>query len=150
MSQYIGIAVFTDTSGSDNYSYVAFSSSEADRPINRIKRDIYYRIGFQASYPNDKNTHYGYFNYLLERICALPLNQREDGIKCVIRPNHTINTDYDLIAVNQSYSAQVPASQGQVSIINHMYVQPNLVLDDTFIEEDAIAETESDTNSDDE
>jgi len=150
MSQYIGIAVFTDCSGGNNYRYIAFSSTEMDRPINRIKRDIYYKIGYQASYPNDRNTFHGYFNYLLERISALPLNDREDGIKCVIRPNHTINTDYDLLSVNQSYSTQISPNQGQTTIIPHMYVQPNLNLDNTFVQEDAIEEAENDSSSDDE
>lgn len=147
---YIAIGVFTDVSGGSWWRYRAFSSTDPDRPIHKIKRDIYYHIGYQQSYPNDKNTHYGWFHYLLEMNCNLSLEQRLDGIRCVIRPNHTINTDYECIGINDAYSNFIPSNHGQVFIIPHITVQPNLELDTTFAQEDLIAEQAEDTSSDEE
>jgi hypothetical protein len=107
-------------------------------------------MGYQQSYPNDKNTHYGWFHYLSERICNLSLEQRLDGIRCVIRPNHTINTDYEPIGINDAYSSFIPSNHGQVFIIPHITVQPNLNLDETFAQEDLIAEQAEETSSDEE
>ena len=147
---YIAIGVFTDISGGSLWSYRAFSSTDPDRPLYKIKRDIYYHMGYQLSYPNDKNTFYGWFHYLSERICDLPLEERENGIRCVIRPNHTINTDYAFIEVNDEYSNTVSPNHGQVCVIPHRIVEPNLELDTTFAQEDLIAEQAEDTSSDEE
>jgi len=147
---YISIGVFTDVSGGALWSYRAFSSTDPDRPIHKIKRDIYYHMGYQQSYPNDKNTFYGWFHYLLERSCDLTLEGREDGIRCVIRPNHSINTDYAPIGVNDEYSNVISPNHGQARVIPHTIVQPNLELDETFAQEDLIAEQTENTSSDEE
>ena len=147
---YIAIGVYTDMSGGSLWSYKAFSSTDPDRPLYKIKRDICYHMGYQLSYPNDKNTLYGWFHYLSERICDLTLDEREDGIRCVIRPNHTVNTDYAPIGVNDAYSNVVSPNHGQMYVIPHIIVQPNLELDATFAQEDLITEQAEDTSSDEE
>ena len=147
---YIAIGVFTDISGGSSWRYRAFSSTDPDRPFYKIKRDIYYHMGYQLSYPNDRNTFYGWFHYLLERNCDLTLEEREDGIRCVIRPNHTVNTDYALIGVNDSYSNVISPNHGQAHVIPHYIIQPNLELDETFAQEDLIVAQQEDTSSDEE
>ena len=146
---YIAIGVFTDVSGGSLWNYRAFSSTDPDRPHHKIKRDICYQIGYQLSYPNDKNTFYGWFHYLLERNSDLALEERIDGIRCVIRPNHTINVDYAFLEINDEYSSPVSPNHGQVCIIPHYVIPPNLELDATFAQEDLIA-LENETSSDEE
>lgn len=146
---YIAIGVFTDSSGSSQYSYHAFSSTEPERHSKKIKRDIYYQLGYQEAYPNDKNTFYGWFHYLLELYSDLTIEERGDTIKCVIRPNHTINTDYKILGVNMDYSNPIPQGSGQARVMPHRIIQPNLTLDETFINEDALLDQE-DSSSDDE
>ena len=147
---YIAIGVFTDVSGGSWWRYRAFSSTDPDRPLHKIKRDIYYHMGYQQSYPNDRSTSYGWFHYLLERNCHLTLEERMDGVRCVIRHNHTINTDYEPIGANSSYTGSIPSNHGQVFLIPHITVQPNLAIDATFAQEDLIAEQEDETSSDEE
>ena len=146
---YIAIGVFTDVSGGSLWSYRAFSSTDPDRPLYKIKRDICYHMGYQLSYPNDKNTFYGWFHYLLELYSDLTIEERGDTIKCVIRPNHTINTDYKILGVNMDYSNPIPQGSGQARVMPHRIIQPNLTLDETFINEDALLDQE-DSSSDDE
>ena len=146
---YIAIGVFTDVSGGTQYLYRAFSSTEPERHIKKIKRDIYYQLGYQESYPNDRNTYYGWFNYLLELYSDLTVDERGDVVKCVVRLNNTINTDYKILAINMNYANQIPAANGHVYNIPHRVIQPNLALDAEFIHEDALLDLE-DSSSDDE
>ena len=77
------------------------------------------------------------------------IDERGDVVKCVVRLNNTINTDYKILAINMNYANQIPAANGHVYNIPHRVIQPNLALDAEFIHEDALLDLE-DSSSDDE
>jgi len=120
---YLIVCTFTNENGGNEFDYVAFSSEDPDRSDANIKRDVFFQIGYQESFPQDKNTHYGYLADIIETTCEAPTPQ-EAAIKCVIKSDRFINTSYPFLRVNDDYSSQPEG--GHVRSIQHFYIQPNL------------------------
>ena len=120
---YLIVCTFTNENGGNEFEYIAFSSEDSERPDKKVKQDILHQIGFQESFPQDKNTFHGYLADIIESACDSPTSQ-EGAIKCVIKTDRFINTSYPFLRVNDDYSDQ--PSSGQVRSIQHFYVQPNL------------------------
>ena len=143
------ICAFTDSSSSNIFRFHAYSSSEADRAVHKIRRDIFFQIGYQESFPTDKNTFHGYLDYFIGEECVLPLLARGDVIKCVIKSDHTINMDYPPLTINDDYETGITQGQGFSRPIEHFYIQPNQELDIAMAEIDAVAEAANDSSDDD-
>ena len=132
---YLLVCAFRDSSSSTHYTFQAYSSSEYDRSVEQVKRDVFFQIGYQESFPNDKNTVHGYMDYFIGDICTLPLDVRGDVIKCVIKSDHTINMDYQPLGINDDYENGVTQGQGVSRLIRHFYVQPNLEIDEAHADD---------------
>ena len=145
MPNPVVLLTFLDTSGGATYSYRVYSSEQDDRPLHRLRRDVLYQIGYQESYPQDRNTSEGYLDTISELGCSVPLAARDNAMRCVIYSNCAVNTDYEVIEINDEYQHAV--TDGNVVIVPHFYIQPNLGLDAVFTLEDAAAEA-SDSDSD--
>ena len=121
---YLAVCMIRDPDNHNRFFYKAFSPEDETRPRALVRRDIFYHIGFQESHPVDKNTLEGYLEEYVEREPSLALADRGDAIRCVIRPDYTINTSYEAVSVNGDY--QLSSEQGRWQTIEHIYVQANL------------------------
>jgi len=135
---YLAVCIFRESENSHHYHYIAFSPEEASRSRDLIRRDIFYQIGFQLSHPTNKNTLEGYLEEYIERDPSLPLADRRDAIRCLVKADHTLNTSYEAVSINGTYT--VSSDEGQWQTIPHFYVQPNLNFE---------ADSDSDGDSDD-
>ena len=124
---YLIVCTFTNENGGNEFDYVAFSSEDPDRSTANIKQDVFFQIGYQESFPQDRNTLHGYLADIIETSCDIPLLDRGDAIKCAIRSDRQINQSYSFLGVNDDYSSQPEG--GHVRSIQHFYVQPNLNLE---------------------
>ena len=139
---YIAVLTFTDPSNC--FSYLAYSSTDANRSISRIRKDIFWQIGYQESHPEDKNTIHGQLEQIKSFDAALPLEERGDVVRCVIKPDNSLHTGYQPIGINQDY--QITISDGYARPIQHLYIQPNLLADSA---DDLVSiDSESDSDSD--
>jgi len=145
MPNYAIVLTFVDASGGAQYTYQIYSSEQENRPIRRLRRDILYHIGYQESHPEDRNTLEGYLDEINNMECNVPLALRDHAMRCVIRHNLLFHGGYEPIEINDEYEDTV--TDGNVIIIPHFYIQPNLALDAVFAAEDAAAE-DSDSDSD--
>jgi len=143
MPNFVILLTFVDASG-EAYNYQAYSSEQENRPLHRLRRDVLYQIGYQESYPDDRNTTEGYLNAITNSMCSVPLNQRDHAMRCVVEHDRSIHTNYEPIEINDEYQHAV--SDGNIIIVPHFYIQPNLGLDAIFATEDAIAEEDSDSD----
>jgi len=139
---YLLACAFTDVNGGNQYSYYAFSSEDPNRSNFKIRKDVYYQIGFQESHISNKNTLYGYLVDIVESSCGTPSNA-EDTVKCVIGSNRQINQSYSFLRINEEYSSY--PSDGTVRPIPHFFVQPNLNFD---TEGDSSSDSDSDSSDD--
>lgn len=121
---YLIVCTFTNENGGNEYEYAAFSSEDTNRSDADIKRDVFFQIGYQESFPQDRNTLHGYLADIIETSCDIPLLDRGDAIKCAIRSDRQINQSYSFLGINDDYSSQ--SEGGHVRPIQHFYVQPNL------------------------
>lgn len=145
MPNYVILLTFLDASGGAQYSYRAYSSEQENRPFHRLRRDVLYNIGYQESYPQDRNTTEGHLDAITNSMCSVPLDQRDHAMRCVIHHDRSIHENYEPIEINDEYQHAV--TEGNVIIIPHFYIQPNLHLDAVFTLEDSAAEA-SDSDSD--
>ncbi len=139
---YLAVCIFRESVNSHHYHYIAFSPEDTTRRRSMARRDIMHQIGFQLSHPTDKNTLEGYLEEYIERDPALPLADRQDAIRCVVRADHTINTSYEAVSVNGEYA--LSEGVGHWQTIPHFYVQANLGL-----EADSDSDSTDSSDSDD-
>jgi hypothetical protein len=144
MPNLVILLTFVDASG-EVYNYQAYSSEQEDRLLHRLRRDVLYQIGYQESYPGDRNTTEGYLHAINELACSVPLAERNNAMRCVVEHDQSIHTNYEPIEINDEYQHAV--TDGNVIIVPHFYIQPNLGLDAIYAAEDAAAE-DSDSDSD--
>lgn len=121
---YLIVCTFTNENGGNEFDYVAFSSEDPERSDANIKRDVFFQIGYQESFPQDRNTLHGYLADIIETSCDIPLLDRGNAIKCAIRSDRQINQSYSFLRVNDDYDSYPDGSH--VRSIQHFYVQPNL------------------------
>jgi hypothetical protein len=57
---------------------------------------------------------------------------RGDVIKCVIRSDNIVNMDYPPHHINGDYEDGIEAGHGQARPVEHIFVQPNVVLDEAM------------------
>jgi len=138
MPNFVILLTFVDASGGAAYSYQAYSSEQEGRPIHRLRRDVLYQIGYQDSQPNNHNTLEGYLDAINELECSVPLALRDHVMRCVVYHNRALHTGYEPIEINDEYDNAV--TDGNVIIVPHFYIQPNLGLDAVYAAEDAAAE----------
>jgi hypothetical protein len=144
MPNFVILLTLLDTSGGTVYSYQAYSSEQINRPFHRLRRDVLYHIGYQESYPQDRNTTEGHLDAITNFMCNVPLDQRNHAMRCVIHHDRSIHENYEPIEINDEYQHAV--TEGNVIIVPHFYIQPNIGLDQVFAAEDAIAEEDSDSD----
>ena len=123
------ILTFRETSDSTVYSYCGYTTTDPNRSLPKVRRDIYYQIGYQESYPNDRTTLKGWLEDMLLTECGIPFANRSDFVQCIIRPNEIVHSEYPPIEYNTQYPIQVPLDEGQIYTIPHVYIQPNEMLD---------------------
>jgi hypothetical protein len=129
---YLLFCAFTESSSSNIYTFKAYSSTDPDRTADKVKRDVFFQLGYQESYPNDKNTIHGHLDYFVGANSVLPLDMRGDVIKCVIRSDHIVNMDYPPHHINGEYEDGIAQGHGEARPIEHIFVQPNQVLDEAM------------------
>jgi len=139
------LLTFVDSSGGAQYTYKVYSSEQENRPIHRLRRDVLYHIGYQESHPNDKETLEGHLDSITPIMCSVPLSARDQAMRCVVHNNCSIHEDYEPIEINDEYANGV--TDGNMIIVPHFIIQPNLTLDIVNAELDAAAEA-SDSDSD--
>ena len=144
---YLLFCAFTESSSSYIFTFKAYSSTDPDRSPDKVRRDVFFQLGYQESYPNDKNTIHGYLDYFVGADSVLPLDMRGDVIKCVIRSDHTVNMDYPPNHINGDYEDGIAEGHGYARPVEHIFVQPNQVLDEAMAEADAEA-SDSDSSDD--
>ena len=127
---------FTDQG--DALVWRAFSSTDEDRSLFRLRKDVFYEIGYQESYPDDKSTTYGTITQYFEKDCDIALEHRFDGIQLVITPDHTVNGDFGFLTATETYSQTIPEGH-TVAVIPHTFVDPNAFFT-------AMAEPDSDSD----
>jgi hypothetical protein len=125
------------------YSYCGYTSTDGNRSLPKVRRDIYYQLGYQESYPNDRTTLKGWLEDLLVTECGIAYESRSDLVQCVLRPNQLVHSEYPPIEYNTQYPIQVPLDEGQIYTIPHFYIQPNEMLDAT-----SPLDSDSDSDSD--
>jgi hypothetical protein len=126
---YLLFCAFTETSSSHIFTFKAYSSTDPDRSADKVRRDVFFQLGYQESYPNDKHTIHGYLDYFVGANSVLPLEFRGDVIKCVIRSDNTVNMDYPPHHINGEYEDGIAQGHGEARPIEHIFVQPNQVMD---------------------
>ena len=141
---YLLFCAFTETSSSNIFTFKAYSSTDPDRSADKVRRDVFFQLGYQESYPNDKHTIHGHLDYFVGADSILPLEMRGDVIKCVIRSDNIVNMDYPPNHINGDYEDEIPQGHGQARPVEHIFVQPNVVLDEAMDSED----TDSDSSDD--
>jgi len=140
---YLLFCAFTESSSSYVFRFKAYSSTDPDRSADKVKRDVFFQLGYQECYPNDKNTIHGWLDYFVGADSVLPLELRGDVIKCVVRSDNIVNMDYPPNHINGEYEDGIAAGHGEARPIEHIFVQPNLVMDALDVEE-----TDSDSSDD--
>jgi hypothetical protein len=126
---YLLFCAFTESSSSYVFTFKAYSSTDPDRSGEKVKRDVFFQLGYQECYPNDKHTIHGHMDYFVGADSVLPLDMRGDVIKCVIRSDHMVNMDYPPNHINGDYEDGIAEGHGHARPIEHIFVQPNLVMD---------------------
>jgi len=144
---YLLFCAFAESSISNIFTFKAYSSTDPDRSPNKVRRDVFFQLGYQECYPQDKHTIHGWLDYFVGADSVLPLEMRGDVIKCVIRSDSIVNMDYPPNHINGDYEDGIEAGHGQARPVEHIFVQPNVVLDEAMTEADASA---SDSDSSDE
>jgi hypothetical protein len=144
MPNPVVLLTLLDASGGDQYFYRAYSSEQEDRPLHKLRRDVLYHIGYQESYPQDRNTTEGHLNAINNCMCSVPLNQRDHAVRCVIEHDYSIHENYEPIEINDEYQHAV--TDGNIIIVPHFYIQPNLHLDAIYTLEDTAIEEDSDSD----
>jgi hypothetical protein len=132
---YLLFCAFTDSSSSHIFTFKAYSSTDPDRSANKVKRDVFFQLGYQECYPQDKYTIHGYLDYFVGADSVLPLDMRGDVIKCVIRSDHIVNMDYPPNHINGDYEDEIPQGHGEARPIEHIFVQPNQEMDALDVED---------------
>jgi hypothetical protein len=141
---YMLVLTFTDPSNC--FSYLAYSSTEAGRTSSRVRKDIFWQIGYQESHPEDKNTIHGQLEQYKSFDAAIPLEERGDVVRCVIKPTNYLHTGYQPIGINQIHN--IPVSDGHARPVQHLYIQPNPMLDSADDVESVTLDSDSDSDSD--
>jgi hypothetical protein len=132
---YLLFCAFTESSSSYVFTFKAYSSTDPNRSADRVKRDVFFQLGYQESYPQDKHTIHGYLDYFVGADSVLPLEFRGDVIKCVIRSDHTVNMDYPPHHINGEYEDGIGEGHGEARPIEHIFVQPNQVMDALYVDD---------------
>ena len=143
MSTYshVVVLVFEQTlpNGNSRYVYEAYSSSNPDRPIKQLLKDIYYTIGYQPDkQPDNIHTTRGILTKESHVSSNTTLEERSQGIRCVIRQNGEIHTSYHIKGANQPYSQAVPQQAGTIRLLEHRVIEPfPFYMSDTESDEDS-------------
>jgi hypothetical protein len=121
---YIYIYAFVNNIG--EHSYKAYSSTDSERSHSKLYEDICWSIGYQPTYPSCKHTYHGQLVEVSSVNWSVPVQERGDAIRCVIRNNHLLNTTYAIKRHQESYSTNIPAAEGTVKTIEHSIIEPNV------------------------
>jgi hypothetical protein len=116
---------------SDNVAWHAFSSTDEERPVYKLRKDAFYAMGFQESYPNDRNTIYGRLEDYHQVECQVPLHERIDGLQLVQAEDYTWANGFPIIKVNDSYTQPIP-SDFNICQMAHTFIEPNEYYDDAM------------------
>jgi len=119
---YLLVLTFTDEEGT--LIWHAFSSTDEDRALFRLRKDVFYELGYQESYPEDKSTTYGMLTQYFEKDCDIALEHRPGGIQLVITPDSTLNGDFGFLTATETYSQMIPEGH-TVSVIPHTFIDPH-------------------------
>jgi hypothetical protein len=128
---------FADVSGGRIWR--AFSSTDEDRPWYKLRREVFYEIGFQESYPADRNTTYGELEHYHPVESAIQLHERMDGLQLVQTDEYEWVNDFPIIKMNQSYTQPIPSDFSVCQMI-HTFIEPNPYYDN-------IMDSDSDSDS---
>jgi len=120
---YIYIYAFMNNVG--EHTYKAYSSTDSERSNSKLYQDICWSIGYQPTYPNCKYTYHGKLAQVSSVNWSVAIEDRGDGIRCVMRNDHTLNTTYTIKRQQESYSVNIPLTEGTVTMIPHVTVVPN-------------------------
>ena len=142
---YLLFCAFAESSSSYVFTFKAYSSTDPNRSANKVKRDVFFQLGYQECYPQDKHTIHGWLDYFVGADSVLPLEMRGDVIKCVIRSDNIVNMDYPPNHINGDYEDGIEAGHGEARPVEHIFVQPNLVMDALDVED---SDTDSDSSDD--
>ena len=111
--------------GINRFVYQAFSSSNPERSSKNLLKDVYYTIGYQGDTQADNIytlrgtiTKGSYMN------SETTLEERSQGIRCVIKSSGEVNQQYPLRGLNQPYNNSVPQGAGTVMAIPHEVIEP--------------------------
>lgn len=138
---FLLVCTFTNCHGGNEFSYVAFSPEDPQRSPANFKKDVFYQIGYQDSFPQDKNTLHGYLEDVIEGTCDAPDPNTENAIHCIVQSDRTIDRSYSFFRINNDYATGM---SGRVQSIPHFYVQSNLNLDAAAEESDSDSDSDSD------
>ena len=141
---YLLFCAFTESSSSYVFTFKTYSSTDPTRSAEKVKRDVFFQLGYQECYPNDKHTIHGYLDYFVGADSVLPLDMRGDVIKCVIRSDHTVNMDYPPHHINGEYEDGIAAGDGEARPVEHIFIQPNQVMDALDVEDSDSDSSDSD------
>jgi len=119
---YLLLASFTDENG--DILWRAFTSTDENRVDWRLRKDAFYEIGYQESYPSDKQTVFGILGlyYILD--CDISADHRSGGIQFVATSGTIFNDDFPLLAATESYTQNIPEGN-TVILASHTFVDPN-------------------------
>jgi len=119
------IYIYAFVNNGSQYSYRAYSSTISERSNSKLYEDICWSIGYQPTYPNCKHTYHGTLVEVSSINWSVPIHERGDAIRCVIRDDHSLNTTYTIKRQNESYSTNIPLTEGTVKMLPHFTVEPN-------------------------
>ena len=119
----------------------AFSSSNPDRTATQLFYDACYWMGYQISYPEDKDTHLGLFVNHTILHSDLTLAERAQGVQFVVF-DHVINTEFAIIPIAQQYT-DVTEDHGLICFAQHHELVPNYEL---VIPPDSDSDSDSDSD----
>ena len=142
MPSYIVIIVLEQiVNGINRFVYQAFSSSNPERSAKNLLKDVYYTIGYQSDTQADNIytlrgtiTKESYIN------SETTLEERSQGIRCVIKSSGEVHQQYPLKGLNQPYNHSVPQGAGTVMAISHEVIDPYSF----YISDNEDSESESD------
>jgi hypothetical protein len=116
------LVYFTDEEGAIKWR--GFSSSDENRSMFHLRKDVLHEIGYQESHPEDKTTTYGLIGNYFVMACDINLEHRAGGIQLVLTPGNGINDEYSFLTATESYAVAIPDGH-TVTIIPHTFVDPN-------------------------
>jgi hypothetical protein len=143
MSSHIVIIVLEQIiNGINRYVYQAFSSSNPERSAKNLLKDVFYTIGYQNDTQTDNiYTLRGTITKESFATSSTTLEERSQGIRCVMKSTGEVHPQYPIKGINQPYSSTIPQAAGTVTTMLHEVIEPF-----SFYVSDG-EETESDSDS---